>query len=93
MFARLADHRAVKLFGVLPQAHTGLAAAWAAILLLRGLLPAAFAIAMGVLVGAVQRGDALGGPLAFVGAVFILLQVLGPLHTTVGANLGDTTAA
>jgi hypothetical protein len=59
----------------------------------RCILPAAFAIAMGVLVGAVQRGDALAGPLAFAGSIFVLLQVLSPIHQAVSANLGDRTAA
>ena len=48
---------------------------------------------MGVLVGAVQRGDSLVGPLALVGTLFVLLQVLPPIHQAVGANLGDRTAA
>jgi ABC-type multidrug transport system fused ATPase/permease subunit len=48
---------------------------------------------MGVLVGAVERGDPLAGPLALVGAIFILLQVLSPIHQAVSANLGDRTAA
>jgi ATP-binding cassette subfamily B protein len=82
-----------KFFGVLPKAAPGLAATWWTILLLRGVLPAPFAITMGVLVGAVQRGDSLGGPLTFVGVIFVLLQVLSPLHRAVGANLGDRTAA
>jgi len=54
-----------------------------------GVLPAAFAIAMGVLVGVVQRGDALAGPLAFAGAIFVLLQVFSPIHQAVSVNLGD----
>jgi len=82
-----------KFFGILPKADPGLAAAWWAGLLLRGTLPAAFAIAMGVLVGAVQRGDPLAGPLALAGTIFVLLQVLGPIHQAVSANLGDRTAA
>jgi ABC-type multidrug transport system fused ATPase/permease subunit len=82
-----------KFFSVLPKADTGLAVAWWAVLILRGLLPAGFALAMGVLVGAVQRGDALGGPLALVGIVFVLFQVLAPIHQAIGANLGDRTAA
>jgi ABC-type multidrug transport system fused ATPase/permease subunit len=57
------------------------------------MLPAAFAIAMGVLVGAVQRGDGLTGPLALTGAIFVLLQVLSPIHQAASANLGDRTAA
>src|SRR5947209_3920686 len=48
---------------------------------------------MGVLVGAVQRGDNLAGSLTLVGGVFILLQVLTPVHQAVSANLGDRTAA
>jgi ATP-binding cassette subfamily B protein len=82
-----------KFFGALTKADPGLAAAWWTALLLRGILPAAFAIAMGVLVGAVQRGDPLAGPLAFAGAIFVALQVLNPIHLAVSANLGDRTAA
>src|SRR5438067_1783477 len=48
---------------------------------------------MGVLVVAVQRGNPLAGPLAVVGVVFVLLQVLSPIHQAVSANLGDRTAA
>ena len=90
---RLRARKEWKFFAVLPQADPGLAAAWWTVLLLRGVLPSAFAIAMGVLVGAVQQGHALAGPLAFAGAVFVLLQVLNPIHQAVSANLGDRTAA
>jgi ATP-binding cassette subfamily B protein len=90
---RLTERKEWKFFGVLPKADIGLAAAWWVVLLLRGTLPAAFAIAMGVLVGAVQRGHPLAGPLAFVGTIFILLQVLSPIHQAVSSNLGDRTAA
>src|SRR5438105_6303066 len=48
---------------------------------------------MGVLVGAVQAGHSLAAPLAFAGAIFVLLQVLSPIHQAVSANLGDLTAA
>ncbi len=89
----LTERKEWKLFGVLPKADPGLAAAWWATLLLRGILPAAFGIAMGVLVGAVQRGHPLAGPLAFAGTIFVLLQVLSPIHQAVSANLGDRTAA
>jgi len=75
------------------RADRRLATAWWAILVLRGLLPAAFAVAMGALVGAVQDGDPLTGPLVGMGVVFVLLQVLTPLHLAVGYNLGDRTAA
>ena len=63
------------------------------LLIVRGLLPAIFAVAMGGLVGAVQRSGGLAAPLALAGAVFVLLQVLTPIHHAVGANLGSRTAA
>jgi ATP-binding cassette subfamily B protein len=90
---RLTARKEWKFFAVLPKADPGLAAVWWACLLLRGILPAGFAIAMGVLVGAVQHGNPLAGPLAFVGVIFVLLQVLSPIHQAVSANLGDRTAA
>ncbi|HZB58817.1 MAG TPA: ABC transporter ATP-binding protein [Actinomycetota bacterium] len=82
-----------RFFGVLYRADPGLAVAWWAVLVGRGLLPAGFAVATGALVGAVQRGGELAGPLAAVGVVFVLLQVLTPLHQAIGTNLGDRTAA
>lgn len=93
MIGRIQDRQEWKFFGVLHRADLRLAAAWWAALALRGLLPAGFAIAMGVLVGAVERGAPLNGPLIGVGVLFVLLQVLNPLHTVLSANLGDRTAA
>src|SRR5947207_5950349 len=93
VFQRLTERKEWKFFSVLPRAAPGLAVAWWVVVVLRGVLPALFAIAMGVLVAAVQRGDSLAGGLALVGTVFVLLQVLTPIHQAVGANLGDRTAA
>jgi len=93
MVQRLRASNEWKFAGVLPQADRPLAIAWWTILVLRGLLPPLFAIAMGLLVGAVQRGEDLAPPLALAGVVFVLLQVLSPIHHAVGANLGSRTAA
>ena len=93
MIERLRARNEWKFAGVLPQADRVLAAAWWTLLVLRGLLPALFAIAMGRLVGAVQQGDHLTASLGLVGVVFVLLQVLSPIHHAVGANLGSRTAA
>jgi ABC-type multidrug transport system fused ATPase/permease subunit len=82
-----------KFAGVLARADRPLAVGWWVLLVLRGLLPALFAIAMGSLIGAVQRSTALAAPLGLVGVVFVLLQVLPPIHQAVGANLGSRTAA
>jgi len=80
-------------FGVLPKAAGALSMAWWTVLVLRGVLPALFAIAMGVLVGAVQRGESLTTSLAAAGVVFILMQILSPFHRAIGANLGSRLAA
>jgi ATP-binding cassette, subfamily B, bacterial len=82
-----------QFFGVLFRADPGLAVVWWVVLVARGLLPAGFAVATGALVGAVQGGGDLAGPLVAVGVVFVLLQVLTPLHQAIGTNLGDRTAA
>ena len=79
--------------GVLPRADGVLATGWWILLILRGLLPAVLSVAMGVLVGAVNRRSPLTGPLAIFGVTFVLAQVLPPLHKAVGANLGSRTAA
>jgi ABC-type multidrug transport system fused ATPase/permease subunit len=92
-FRKLTGHKFWKFFGVLPKADALLASVWWIGLILRGVLPAIFAIATGVLVGAAQQGGGLAGPLTFVGAVFVLLQVLPPIHQATSANLGDRTAA
>jgi len=93
MIERLRARDEWKFAGVLSQADRALAIVWWTLLVVRGLLPALFAIAMGGLVGAVQRGGDLAAPLGLVGVVFVLLQVLSPIHHAVGANLGSRTAA
>ena len=79
--------------GVLPRADRGLSFTWWAVLIFRGLLPAVFAIVMGMLIGAVQHRANLATPLALFGFIFVLLQILPPIHRAVGANLGSRTAA
>src|SRR3989441_10928588 len=93
MIERLRARNEWKFAGILPQADRALALAWWMVLVLRGVLPALFAVAMGVLVGAVQRGEPLTASLALVAAVFIPLQVLSPIHHAIGTNLGSRTAA
>jgi ABC-type multidrug transport system fused ATPase/permease subunit len=93
LLTRLRARNEWKFFAVLPRADRGLAVAWWTGIVLRGLLPALFVVAMGVLVSAVQRGEALALPLSLVGGTFVLLQVLAPIHQAVSTNLGDRTAA
>jgi ATP-binding cassette, subfamily B, bacterial len=90
---RLRQRQEWQFFAALPRAHRPLALLWWAVLVARGVLPAVFAIAMGLLVGAVEGGDSLAGPLVAVGLVFVALQVLTPLHQAIGANLGERLSA
>ena len=91
--ARLRERAEWKFFAVLVRADRALGLAWWAVLLLRGLLPVGFAVAMGALVGAVQRGGGLAAPLAAAGVVFVLMQVVTPIHQAASANLGSRVAA
>src|SRR5690242_3582014 len=91
--ARVRQREEIALAAALWRADRPLATAWWALLAVRGLLPAGFAIATGVLVAAIERQSGLAAPLIAVAAVFVAMQVLGPLHTAVSGNLGDRTAA
>ena len=93
MLQKLRQRNEWKFFSVLPSAAAPLAAAWWIALVLRGVLPALFAVSMGLLVGAVQHAASLVYALTFAGSVFVLLQVLTPIHQAISANLGDRTAA
>jgi hypothetical protein len=93
MLRRLRERQEWQFFAALPRAAPALALAWWAILVLRALLQPLFALAMGVLVAAVVSGASLRAPLAAAGVVFVLLQVLGPLHKALSSNLGSRLAA
>ncbi|MXW52573.1 MAG: ABC transporter ATP-binding protein [Gammaproteobacteria bacterium] len=77
---------------LLHRSHFALAVAWWLLLISRGLLPALLAVAMGMLIGAVERQSDLLAPLILLGSFFVLVQVLPPLHLVVGKNLGDHVA-
>jgi ABC-type multidrug transport system fused ATPase/permease subunit len=93
VFRRLTGSKEWIFFSVLPKADRLLAAGWWTALILRGVLPALFAIATGSLVGAVQQGGSLALPLTLVGGIFVLLQILTPIHLALSSNLGDRMAA
>jgi ATP-binding cassette, subfamily B, bacterial len=93
MLQGLRQRKEWMFFAVLPRANGRLALAWWLVVVLHGVLPAVFAVAMGALIAAVQGGQALALPLAFTGVTFVLLQILTPLQTAVSHTLGDHTAA
>ncbi|MEO7519086.1 MAG: ABC transporter ATP-binding protein, partial [Acidimicrobiales bacterium] len=93
MLRRLRGRAEWKFLTILPRADRRLAVAWWVVLVVRGALPAGFAVAMGVLIAAVQAGRDLLGPLVLMGATFVMLQVLAPLHQVISANLGSRVSA
>jgi ABC-type multidrug transport system fused ATPase/permease subunit len=93
VIGRLTARKEWQLFSALPRGSRGLATAWWIALLLRGTLPAVFAVAMGAVVTAVEHGQPLVIPLAVVGAVFVALQMLAPIHQALSSNVGDRTSA
>ncbi|MDQ2845211.1 MAG: ABC transporter ATP-binding protein/permease [Actinomycetota bacterium] len=90
---RLTDARPWQFFRVLPKADPMLATVWWLLLILRAALPSVFAIATGLLVGAVTAGTSLVAPLVVLSVSFVALQILPQLHTAVSMNLGSRVAA
>lgn len=87
--ARLRARREWIFFATLWKSHPGLTAVWWALILFQGILPAGFVVAVGALIGAVADGTPLLAPLFLTGVVFVLMQLLTPLHTQVGSLLGE----
>jgi ATP-binding cassette subfamily B protein len=93
VLAGLRERRETAFFLSLHRADMPLGIAWWALVVLRSVLPAAFAVTMGAVVGAVQGGGGLTISLTWMGIVFVLLQVVAPLHQAVGENLGNRLSA
>ncbi len=91
MKERLLKSAEWRFLGSLWRGDARLTVAWWGLVVFRGVLPALFAISMGVLVGAVQRGDSLTRPLGFAAVVFIGMNTLTPVHTVIGSILGAKT--
>lgn len=89
MSDRLRARQEWKFFATLPRASRPLAVAWWTALFLRGGIPAVFTVATGVLVGELEGHHSMTLGLVLVGASFVLLQVLAPLHQAVSSNLGS----
>ena len=93
MIKRLRARPEWQFFAELPKADPLLAVAWWALLVVSGVMPAVFAVAIGVTVGAVQQNGPVSGPLALTGAVFVIMLAATPILTTVSMNLGNRLSA
>ncbi len=93
MLGRIRGRQEWALFAAMYVAAPGLTLTWWTIMVARAAVPAAFAIGTGWLVSAVQRDVSLAGPLVLVGVVFVVLQVLPPIHQAISSALGSRLSA
>ncbi len=93
MFARIRGRQEWALFAAMRAAAPGLTLVWWGAMVARAAVPAALSIGLGWLVSAVQRDVSLTGPLVFVGVVFVVLQVLPPIHQAVSSAVGSRLSA
>ena len=89
MLKRLRARQEWQFFAVLPKADPVLATIWWVLLILNGVMPAVFAVAIGATINAVQLGSPVAGPLAVTGLVFVLMLIVNPIQTAVSMNLGN----
>ena len=93
MIERLRARQEWQFFAALPRADARLTAAWWILLVLSGALPAVFAVATGGRSARSRPPTGSAPALAFVGVVFVLMLVVGPILTAVSMNLGNLLSA
>jgi ATP-binding cassette, subfamily B, bacterial len=74
------------------RASKALGIVWWAMLIVRAVLPAGITLGLGALVKAISGGRNVNAPLLVVAICFAAFSVSGPLHTQLGAILGDRTS-
>ena len=93
MLKRFLARQEMVFFTALPRADARLGTLWWVLVVLRSALPAVLAVTTGAVVAAVQDERRLTASLTALGVVFVLTQVVTPLHQAVGENLGLRVAA
>jgi ATP-binding cassette subfamily B protein len=91
-YGKIRESPGWRFFAVMAGVRRPLAACWWSLIVLRGMVPALFSVAVGYTVSAVRSGRPLGEPLAMLGVTFVTMLVLTPLLNGVGQNLGDRLA-
>jgi ATP-binding cassette, subfamily B, bacterial len=74
------------------RASKALGLVWWLMLLVRAVLPAGITLGLGALVKAISGGRSVNASLLVVAGCFAAFSVSGPLHTQLGAILGDRTS-
>ncbi|MBA2607732.1 MAG: ATP-binding cassette domain-containing protein, partial [Actinobacteria bacterium] len=89
--ARIRKSAEYQFLALLTRVDSALGAGWWLLIFVRAALPAAFALSMGSLITAVNDGQQVGASLYAVGALFIAMQTLPPIHAAISANLASKT--
>ena len=89
---RLSDSSIAALAKANYRASPLLAILWWATVVFRAAVPAVLTLGLGSLVGAISDGASIDVPLAVVASSFAFMSIAGPLHTQIGAILGDRTS-
>ena len=92
VIAPLRDSAPIALARANFKASPRLAGLWWGMLLARAALPAALTLGLGALVRAVSSGRSVDAALFVVAACFALISVSSPIHTQLGAVVGDRTS-
>ena len=74
------------------QASKPLAVAWWTLVVIRGALPAVLTLGLGALLADVEAGASTATSLTIVAGSFAVLGVSTPIHTQLGAILGERTS-
>ncbi len=91
MLERVRKSAEYQFLTLLTRVDAGLGAGWWLLILVRAVLPAAFALSMGSLITAVNDGNEVGASLYAVGGLFFAMQMLPPIHGAISANLASKT--
>lgn len=89
LLALITSRREWIFFAALWKSHPWLTSLWWTLILVQGILPAVFVVALGTVVSAVAYGAPLLEPLLLISTVFVLMQLLAPVHSQVGSLLGE----
>lgn len=87
--ARVRNSAEYRFLTILTRVDKRLGTAWWALLAVRSIIPALFALAMGDLITSVQHREGIDLPLALVGLLFVVMQTLPPFHAAISANLAQ----
>ncbi len=74
------------------RASPKLAVLWWTLVVVRAVLPAGITLGLGALVSAITNSASVDGPLIVVAVCFAASSIAGPLHTQLGAIVGDRTS-